>query len=38
MNYLFEPQAVVGLPIAGHAECFPGTPCRVAFKDFHPFQ
>ena len=23
MNYLFEPQAVVGLPIAGHAEFFP---------------
>ena len=23
MNYLFEPQAVVGLPIAGRTECFP---------------
>jgi len=23
MNYLFEPHAVVGLPIAGRTECFP---------------
>jgi fumarylpyruvate hydrolase len=23
MNYIFAPQAVVGLPVAGHSECFP---------------